>query len=213
MTPNTVLSETLSLEEPTSPCPVRESRTASGSTYYERHQIKRLEYQSNYYKVKNNGRRKVGKASRAAAEERRRREIHGERSPYYCSFVHKTPGQDPDRTDKMRAAEEDMWDRCFALTSDLKEREGSGWTSTFLETLDTWIDEALANARGIVASSPDDDRAVQLHGLRRIIAGLVQQKEMAVQSPEAQYAIGEDFAFAWLGRRVNRAAFRVVYGW
>ncbi|KAI0054814.1 hypothetical protein BV25DRAFT_1922346 [Artomyces pyxidatus] len=183
------------------------------STYYERHRAERLQYQSQYYKIKNNGRRKAGKAAREAAAERRRGEIHGERHTYYCSFVHKTAGHHPARTEEMRTAEENMWDRCFGLMSDLKQQEGPDWPSSFVTTLDVWIEEQIVKAQQVIAAVSLIDWSVELHGLRRLVAGLVQQQEMAVQSPEAQYAVGEDFTFAWLGRRVNKVAFRAVYGW
>ncbi|KAI0061775.1 hypothetical protein BV25DRAFT_1916451 [Artomyces pyxidatus] len=201
------------LKEQPATADVTNTHVRTPTTYYTRHRETRCEYQKAYYKVKKIGRRKVSKQAREVAEDKRRRELLGLRAPYSFSLLHSSSTPDPSRTEDMRTAEHDVWDRCFDLMETLKKTEGDDWRARYAETVQEWLDEHLSKAEEVRRTTALTSVDVELHTYRRIIAGLVQELEFIEQGDEVVTSAAEDWGLIWYGRRVNRSTFRQRFGW
>ena len=106
-----------------------------------------------------------------------------------------------------------------------------GWKDHFQKCVQDFIQERLAEATNIMAAPENDDEdRVCLHGLRRLVAGAVQEEELVQQPDYAAACAKLDGAIVWDGRgyvlklvchfsglthlpRINLRKFRQHYGW
>lgn len=107
----------------------------------------------------------------------------------------------------------------------------SGWMDQFHKHIEAFIQEWLTEAASIIkVPGSDEEDSIRLHGLRRLVAGAVQEGEL-VRQPEYAVACAKlDGAIVWHGRgyvilshlpfprltlmpRVNLRKFRQRYGW
>ncbi|KAI0042628.1 hypothetical protein FA95DRAFT_1610032 [Auriscalpium vulgare] len=178
-------------------------------SYYHRNRDNRKNYQKLYYEAKK-GRRKVSKAARQAAMGRRRREQSGKRSTYRSPLTHSNPVDDPCRDSE---AESTLQDAIIELRDQLSDQLGeNNWVPDFKQTVQTWIDGYMDEVHEITTEG-DHTRATRLHHLRRIIAGLRQEQDLADQGRDARRAVVEDLGLVLWGRRVNTIVFFKLYGW
>lgn len=104
-----------------------------------------------------------------------------------------------------------------------------GWIDQFEKCVEDFIQERLSKAKSIMAV-PGMEGSVRLHGLRRLVAGAVQERELVRQPEYATTSAKLDRAIVWQGRgyviqtyflfshlkrlrRVNLRKFRRLYGW
>ncbi|KAI0057516.1 hypothetical protein BV25DRAFT_1920105 [Artomyces pyxidatus] len=183
-------------------------------TYYSRNQEARQAYQRVYNELHRSSRRKVSKKVKRDMYSTKRRERRGDRS----YFTHVTPGVDRDRTPDMAAQEEQRSMFYLELRGFLEEDHPDNWLEYFKDRIERDIVEQLRLVQPLLdllrSSSADSGaHSFELHGSRRIIAGLRQELELAQQGVRAIAAAAEDKAFIWSGRRVNRRKFKQEYGW
>ncbi|KAI0059387.1 hypothetical protein BV25DRAFT_1918614 [Artomyces pyxidatus] len=190
----------------------------SATSYYTRHQEARQQYQRNYNSVKRLGRRKIGQREHAVEESMRRRERTGQRGRYTTAWAHRQHNVDAARTLTMEIEEGDLSTRLVDMENSAMEGHGDNWLPVFLDAVNALIREVEAVACEAVNQHNTDEgdaakRQEQLHGIRRILAGLHQSKEFAEQGFQAGGAAAEDKAWIWQGRSVNRTKFYSVYRW
>jgi hypothetical protein len=136
---------------------------------------------------------------------------------------------DPRRNQGMIEEEEKAQDY-FEDAKDMLELFSVGvWIDQFQKCVEDFIQERLSEAMGIMAS-PGTEDSVRLHGLRRLVAGAVQEGELVRQPEYATTSAKLDRAIIWQGRgyvvptnfllfrlkylpRVNLRKFRQLYGW
>ncbi|THH21170.1 hypothetical protein EW146_g354 [Bondarzewia mesenterica] len=187
------------------------------SSYYERHRKERLDYQHRYNAVKRQiGRRKISKQARETAEKSIRQKQKENRLSYTNSIVCRSTGseQDSERTPVMAAQEESLMSRCLTLQDEVKKSNPSDWSAQYIHNLQYLLNKHLSLAR-IDIQHPTmngDDFRVQLHGHRRLIAGLHQQLEFMSQGTHVYGLAAEDDALVFAGRRVNKVVFRKLFG-
>ncbi|KAI0044182.1 hypothetical protein FA95DRAFT_1608746 [Auriscalpium vulgare] len=163
---------------------------AKEGSYYHRKREERKEYQKLYYEV-NKGRRKAG-------------------AVWHAQLAHSNPTDDPRRD---ADAEWALTDDCVALRDRLSEQLGEdGWVPEFIGTVQTWIDKYVREAHDLINGGVGAE-SLRLHRLRRLVAGLLQEQELAQQGGDARRAALEDLRLVLWGRRVNTRAFSDFYDW
>jgi hypothetical protein len=216
-------------------------------------------YQREYAWRKQARRRKVGKAERALLEEQRVKKhqlLEMENLPVYtkvaasqcvcflshnstlthksrayvCSLIVRSQAVDRRRTQDMMQEEERAQEYFEEMKDILRLFCLSGWMDQFRERTQDFIQEQLGKAANIMAASgKDDEDIVRLHGLRRLVAGAVQEEELLQQPGYAFTYATLDSAIIWNGRgyvithllisclthlpRVNLRKFKKRYGW
>lgn len=140
---------------------------------------------------------------------------------------------DPQRTVGMAEREEDARQHFEELKDILSKLSPHLWKKDFKLDVDKFIAERL-NERDVIIAIPGVDEEEELdriilHGLRRLVAGAIQEWEL-VQQPEHAASCAEvEGALVWQGRgyvdlillvshfnhihRVNLRTFRQLYGW
>jgi hypothetical protein len=110
-----------------------------------------------------------------------------------------------------------------------------GWKNELKSRVDSFIGRHLRGARRLmelpcVDESEEEERRIFLHQIRRLVAGAVQEWELAQQPEYATECAKIDGALVWSGRgyvipvrllflylnllhRVNLKKFRQCYGW
>jgi hypothetical protein len=110
-----------------------------------------------------------------------------------------------------------------------------GWNTEFKSRVDSFIGRHLRAARRLMDLScenetQEEEKRICLHQIRRLVAGAVQEWELAQQSEYATECAKIDGALVWSGRgyvipicllfpyinhlrRVNLKAFYKCYGW
>ncbi|KAI0038254.1 hypothetical protein FA95DRAFT_1613529 [Auriscalpium vulgare] len=179
--------------------------------YYHRKREERRLYQKLYYEA-HKGRRKVSKAARLSITGRCRREQAGERSSYHCQLSHSDPTDDPRRdTDTEVRLDGD----CVTLRDSLRDQlqvSEEGWVPEFVSTVQQWINKYVDEAQNLITNGTVAD-GLRLHHLRRFVAGLRQEQELASQGRGSRRAALEDLRLILWGRRVNMDTFSELYGW
>lgn len=157
---------------------------------------------------------------------------------YACALIVRSRAVDPRRTARMIEKEESARQHFQELKDTFPKLSPRWWKKDFKSYVDKFIGERLFE-KGIVAAIPCEDEEeeendrIHLHGLRRLVAGAVQEWEL-VQQPKYAAACAElDGALVWQGRgyvgpithatvflrstmifcRVNLRKFRQLYGW
>ncbi|KAI9456957.1 hypothetical protein BJY52DRAFT_1223997 [Lactarius psammicola] len=76
-----------------------------------------------------------------------------------------------------------------------------GWIDQFQKHVKDFIEEQLAKAASITAvPGTDDEDSTRLHGLRRLVAGAIQEGELIRQPAYAATCAKLDGAIVWHGR-------------
>jgi len=106
-----------------------------------------------------------------------------------------------------------------------------GWMDQFQKHVEAFIQDRLAEAASIIkVPGAEEEDSIRLHGLRRLVAGAVQEGELVRQPEYAVTCAKLDGAIVWHGRgyviqshlpfprltllpRVNLRKFRQRYGW
>jgi hypothetical protein len=106
-----------------------------------------------------------------------------------------------------------------------------GWIDQFQKHVEDFIQERLAEAANIMAvPGKEEEDSVRIHGLRRLVAGAIQEEELVQQPDYAATCAKLDRAIIWDGRgyviethlifsrlthlpRVNLRKFRQRFGW
>ncbi|KAI0038448.1 hypothetical protein FA95DRAFT_1613388 [Auriscalpium vulgare] len=180
---------------------------ATTSSYYDRNCDERKSYQKFYYEAKK-GLRKVSKAARRATMGKRKREQRGERSAYRSPLAHTDPVDDPCRDVETELA---LSDDVVMLRDTLSEELGEdGWVPQYTRTLQHWIDKYIKEAQDMIAEGVGA-RAARLHHLRRFVAGLRQEQDLAELGRDARRAVVEDLSLILWGRRINTVTFFRLY--
>jgi hypothetical protein len=137
---------------------------------------------------------------------------------------------DPRRTADMMQEEEKAREDFEDTKEVLKLFCLSGWVEQFKKHIQDFIQEQVDAAANIIAAPVEEEEdVVRLHGLRRLVAGAVQEEELVQQSDYANAQAKLDGAIVWDGRgyvivdllicclthlpRVNLRKFRQRYGW
>ncbi|KAI9431400.1 hypothetical protein H4582DRAFT_2082573 [Lactarius indigo] len=185
-------------------------------------------YQREYARRKRApGYRKVSKAERALLEERcaqRCMLMAVEDLPkcskaalswgYECSLILQSKSADSRRTPDM-IEEEERARNCFdELKFILQTFCLFPWIEPFQKHVEDFIQERLSEAASIIAvPGIEEEDSIRLHGLRRLVAGAIQEVELVQQPGYAATCAREDGAIIWDGRGVNSRKFRQRYGW
>jgi hypothetical protein len=106
-----------------------------------------------------------------------------------------------------------------------------GWMDQFQKHVEDFIQERLSEAASIMAlPDTEEEDSIRLHGVRRLIAGAIQEGELAWQPNYASTCAKVDGAIIWDGRgyvikthllflrpthlpRVDLRKFQQRYGW
>ena len=154
---------------------------------------------------------------------------------YACALIVRSRAVDPRRTASMVEREEKARQHFEELKGILLELCLRCWKQEFKSYVDQFIAERL-DEKDIVTVIPCEDEEEEeldrmyLHGLRRLVAGAVQEWELVQQPKHAAMCAELDSALVWQGRgyvssilhgisllllscRVNLRKFRQLYGW
>jgi hypothetical protein len=106
-----------------------------------------------------------------------------------------------------------------------------GWIDLFQKHIEDFIQERLSEAESIMAvPDTEEEDSIRLHGVRRLVAGAIQEGELVRQPMYAYTRAKLDKAIIWDGRgyvikthllfprlthlpRVDLRKFRQCYGW
>ncbi|KAI0040686.1 hypothetical protein FA95DRAFT_1576813 [Auriscalpium vulgare] len=174
------------------------------TTDYLRHRDNRLRYQKTYNSVKRVGRRKVGKSEREREEDKRRAIISGLQRPYTNDIACKSAGVDSKRTPFMHAREHEVFEHWSLLRHSLMEQHPGDWASRYVFRVRAAINRILGTVDNVLAtleSSPPANIASRIHRYRRLVAGLHQEVEFALQGKEVRDWALADHAHIFTGRR------------
>lgn len=106
---------------------------------------------------------------------------------------------DPRRNQGMIEEEEKARDYFEESKDILQLFSVCGWIDQFQKCVEDFIQERVAEAMTITAV-PGTEDSVHLHGLRRLVAGAVQEGELACQPDHAATSAMLDRAIVWQGR-------------
>lgn len=143
---------------------------------------------------------------------------------------------DPRRTASMVEKEEKARQYFEGLKGILPEVSPRRWKKHFKQNVDKFIGECLDEVITILpllgeeGEEEEEEDRICLHGLRRLVAGAVQEWELAQQPEHAAAFAKYEGALVWQGRgyvvpilyaisssdhpcRVNLRKFRKIYGW
>ncbi|KAI0059391.1 hypothetical protein BV25DRAFT_1918619 [Artomyces pyxidatus] len=202
--------------------PLACSHKSTGESYYKRHREARRTYQSLYSTVKRQaGRRKISKRARGIKESDIRNELTGRSRSYIDSLSYRSREREPGRTDAMAVKEGQLFARCSDAESEVRDTNPDLWIPSYIERLQTILAEQLSEAHSFVAGKSDhgdnrggnDSECLQrVHAHRRLVAGVHQEIEIIGQGVEARSLAVMDRAFVLQGCRLNKIAFRSLYG-
>lgn len=149
---------------------------------------------------------------------------------YTCTLIVRSREADPRRTPDMIEEEEAARDYFEETKETLQLFCLRGWMDHFQKHVEDFVQERLLEAASIMALDTEEEDFVRLHGLRRLVAGAIQEGELARQPEYAATTAKLDGAIVWYGRgyvvqihllfsplthlpRVNLKKFRQRYGW
>jgi hypothetical protein len=157
---------------------------------------------------------------------------------YACALIVRSRAMDPRRTARMIDREEDARLHFEELKDILQMFSPGWWEKNFKHHVDEFIGDRLAE-KELITEVPAKDKEeeendrIHLHGLRRLVAGAVQEWELVQQPKYAAACVELDGALVWQGRgyvgtilhatvflrstmifcRVNLRKFCQLYGW
>lgn len=150
---------------------------------------------------------------------------------YACALIVRSQMVDPRRTLDM-IEEEEKAREYFEETKDILQIFClCGWIDQFQKHVEDFIQEQLSEAASIMAvTGTEEEDSIRLHGVRRLVAGAVQEGELVRQPAYASACAKLDRAIVWDGRRyaikthlpfpcfthlprVDLRKFRQCYGW
>lgn len=142
---------------------------------------------------------------------------------------------DPRRTAKMIEQEEYTQRKFEKLKRTLPSQSPRWWKKEFKEYIDDHIEDCLDRKEFIttfpfIDEEQEEQDRINLHGIKRLVAGAVQEWELLQQPKHAAMCAKLDGALVWQGRgyvspiimlfhhsshlyRVNLRKFRQLYGW
>jgi hypothetical protein len=154
---------------------------------------------------------------------------------YRCTLIVRSRAADPRRNPFMIEEEEEAQEHFQAIKDSFQMVFPCGWKNKFKNYVDNFIGGHLKEARRLVAlpcvdDSEEEGRRIFLHHIRRLVAGAVQEWELAQQPEYATECAKIDGALVWSGRgyvvpirllflyinhlhRVHLKAFYKCYGW
>jgi hypothetical protein len=119
---------------------------------------------------------------------------------YKCTLIVFSKDIDPLRSLGM-VEEEEKSREYFEETKDILQLfYPYGWMEEFQKRIEDFIQERLIEAAALMAVSIEE-HSLRLHGLRRLIAGAVQEGELVRQPRYAMTCARLDKAIIWDGRR------------
>jgi hypothetical protein len=111
------------------------------------------------------------------------------------------PVVDQQRTPDMMAEEEKAMEYFEERKDILQLFSPRVWMDEFQKCVEEFIQRHLLAAKIITATSVTAEDYAQLHGLRRLIAGAIQEAELVRQPAYAETCAKLDKALVWDGRR------------
>jgi len=127
------------------------------------------------------------------------------RGYYTCALIVRSRAVDPRRTAGMTDMEERAREHFEELKCALPELSPRLWKRDFKSYVDKFIAERLGE-KDIVTAIPGEDEEgeeldrIHLHGIRRLVAGAVQEWELVQQPKHAATCAELDGALVWQGR-------------
>jgi hypothetical protein len=153
---------------------------------------------------------------------------------YECALIVRSRAADPQRTASMIEREEKARQHFEKLKDTLPKQSPLLWKKDFKHYIDKFIKEHL-DKKELMAAIPCEDKEeeqdhIYLHGIRRLVAGAIQEWELVQQPKHAATCAEIEGALVWQGRgyvipilhpislsnclcRVNLRKFRQLYGW
>jgi len=134
---------------------------------------------------------------------------------YSYALIVCSQAMDPQRTTSMVKKEEKAWQHFEELKAILLKRSPHWWKNQFKSYVDTFI-EACINSKELICSLPCQDEEeeeydhINLHGLRRLVAGAAQEWELAQQPEHAAICAKLDGALVWQGRGYVRPILHAI---
>ncbi|KAI0054604.1 hypothetical protein BV25DRAFT_1843543 [Artomyces pyxidatus] len=127
--------------------------------------------------------------------------------------------REPARTDDMVYEESRLSTRCSDVEGDIRDANPDDWIPTYVKRLQAILEERLSEANDFVGGGSengddieDSERLRRMHAHRRLVAGVHQEIEIIKQGVEARSTATLDRAFILQGCRLNKTAFRRLYG-
>ncbi|TFY61921.1 hypothetical protein EVG20_g6875 [Dentipellis fragilis] len=206
-------------------------RSQSSISYYARNRERLQEYQRAYVHVKRIGRRKTSKQERQLEESIRMAEVLGDRLPYTNTIVLSHHRADPQRTPEMAEEEHSTLVLCSQMYAENVLAEQDGGIEAYRAAVTDLLDGYLRKARQASSNQSDgseSDRRQYLHGIRRMIAGLHQERSFSPRAPACDSKLSATMPWSFLGYSlsissdssltpadlsgsVNKRAFRSIY--
>ena len=122
-------------------------------------------------------------------------------SGYKCPLIVRSRAADPRRTPDMIEEEGKAQDYFEELKDTLQLFCLCGWIDQFQKHIEDFIQEQLAKAASIMAVlGTEEEDFTRLHGLRRLVAGAVQEGELVRQPEYAATCAKLDGAIVWHGQ-------------
>jgi hypothetical protein len=118
---------------------------------------------------------------------------------YACALIVRSQKVDPRRTPDMIEEEEKAREYFDETKFTCQLFCLSGWIDQFQMHIEDFIGERLLEAKSI-STVPGAEDSVRLHGLRRLVAGAVQEGELVRQPEYATTSAKLDCAMVWQGR-------------
>ena len=124
---------------------------------------------------------------------------------YACALIVRSRAVDPQRTAGMSEIEERARQHFEELKCTLPELSPRWWKRDFKSYVDKFIAERLYE-KDIIAAIPGEDEdeeeldRIHLHGIRRLVAGAVQEWELVQQPKHAAVCAELDGTLVWQGR-------------
>ena len=112
---------------------------------------------------------------------------------------------DPQHTMGMAEKEENAWQYFEELKCTLPELSPRWWKKDFKSYVDKFIGECL-DEKMLITAVPCEDEGeeeldrIYLHGLRRLVAGAIQEWELVQQPKHTAICVEVDGALVWQGR-------------
>ena len=154
---------------------------------------------------------------------------------YACAIIVRSRAVDPRRTASMIETEENTWQYFEELKDILPRISPRWWKRDFKHHVDKFIEDRLIEKEFVVVvpcenEDGEEQDPTDLHRLRRLVAGAVQEWELVQQPKHAAGCAKLDGALIWQGRgyvspilyaisvpnrlsSVNLRKFRQLYGW
>jgi hypothetical protein len=135
---------------------------------------------------------------------------------YECALIVRSRTVDPRRTARMIEKEEKARQHFEMLKDILLKFSPRWWKNNFKSHVDKFIGERLIEKEHFTAipckdEEEEENDRIHLHGLRRLVAGAVQEWELAQQPEHATACAKLDHALVWQGRGYVGPILHVIF--